>query len=70
MHHKHYLLNIRLPVVDENKVQINTEIGALSDINIVVSRAGEKELFFQKDDTTKGIRMLKNRCLSNYCVML
>ncbi|XP_072048825.1 protein wntless homolog [Amphiura filiformis] len=35
VHHSHYLLNIRLPVVDENNVQINTDIGALTDMHIV-----------------------------------
>ncbi|XP_072048418.1 protein wntless homolog [Amphiura filiformis] len=35
VHHSHYLLNIRLPLVDENNVQINTDIGALTDMHIV-----------------------------------
>ncbi|XP_071851773.1 protein wntless homolog isoform X2 [Apostichopus japonicus] len=35
VHHKHYLVNIRLPIEDENLQEINQDIGSIKDLHIV-----------------------------------
>lgn len=37
VHHKHYLINIRLPTKDEHGEDINDDIGSIQDMNVVVS---------------------------------
>lgn len=36
VHHKHYLINIRLPTKDEHGEDINDDIGSIQDMNVVV----------------------------------